>query len=151
MYALERNGRLPWLERPASGLSGTDSNSVRPFRPGRFGRIASARPLRSARRLYLPRKQRFPVGVGEGPSARERPGPGKGPGTGRVWVGGVWGGGRGALMPPVNRSKQERHRRRRGAAAFGGRSKRPVRRPLQTCYRFCNHFVVEMKEKEVVY
>lgn len=49
MYALERSGRLPWPERPASGLSGTDLNSVRPFRPGRFGRIASARPLRSGR------------------------------------------------------------------------------------------------------
>lgn len=142
MYALERNGRLPWLERPASGLSGTDSNSVRPFRPDRFGQTVSVSPsVISAAKTAVSRGSGGGA-IGKGAAgARERAGKGSG----------GFGGGSGALMPPVNRSKQERHRRRRGAAAFGGRSKRPVRRPLQTCYRFCNHFVVEMKEKEVVY
>ena len=83
MYALEWNGRLPWPERPASGLSGTDSNSARPIRPDRFGRIASARPLRSGRFGqtvgYICRENSgFPWESEGGAIGKGGPGPGKG-------------------------------------------------------------------------
>lgn len=79
MYALERNGRLPWLERPASGLSGTDSNSARPIRPDRFGQTVSVSPsVISAAKTAVSRGSRGGA-IGKGAAgARERAGKGSG-------------------------------------------------------------------------